>query len=189
MNRKILFAAGLAAALATVGAAPAQAAMMGDGLNAPAGAPLTRPAQFPFPNPLNLFFFGGRDYCWYDDGWRGPGWYWCGYGYNYGYGWGGGWGYNGWTTRRYERDWRNHGGRRDGGAYRGGGMRPGGGMHPGGRTHPGGGGHPGGGMRPGGGTHPGGGMRPGGGGHPGGGGRPGGGGGHGGGGGGSQHNS
>ena len=24
------------------------------------------------------FFFGGRNYCFYDNGWSGPGWYWCG---------------------------------------------------------------------------------------------------------------
>ena len=22
------------------------------------------------------FIFGGQNYCWYDSGWRGPGWYW-----------------------------------------------------------------------------------------------------------------
>src|SRR2546423_5760249 len=40
------------------------------------------------------YFYGGRDYCWYPDGWHGPGFYWCGYAYRVGYGWGGpiGWG-------------------------------------------------------------------------------------------------
>jgi hypothetical protein len=42
------------------------------------------------------YLWGGRQYCWYDDGWRGPGWYWCGYGANYGYGWGGGYGWHHW---------------------------------------------------------------------------------------------
>jgi len=42
------------------------------------------------------FFFGGRNFCWYDDGWRGPGFYWCGYAFRSGYGWGGGAGWNGW---------------------------------------------------------------------------------------------
>src|SRR5450756_738055 len=23
------------------------------------------------------FFWGDHNYCWYDDGWNGPGWYWC----------------------------------------------------------------------------------------------------------------
>jgi hypothetical protein len=48
------------------------------------------------------FRFGGSDYCWYDDGWRGPGWYWCGYAYRTGYGWGGPLGWNNW--RRVFRD-------------------------------------------------------------------------------------
>ena len=42
------------------------------------------------------FFFGGQNYCWYDDGWQGPGWYWCGYAWNNGVGWGGGYGWHGW---------------------------------------------------------------------------------------------
>lgn len=42
------------------------------------------------------YFFGGRRYCWYDFGWRGPGWYWCGYSSRRGYGWGGGYGWHGW---------------------------------------------------------------------------------------------
>jgi hypothetical protein len=42
------------------------------------------------------FFFGGRDYCWYDDGWQGPGFYWCGYAWRRGFGWGGGAGWHGW---------------------------------------------------------------------------------------------
>ncbi len=43
------------------------------------------------------FFFGGQNYCWYDDGWQGPGWYWCGYAWNNGQGWGGGEGWHGWS--------------------------------------------------------------------------------------------
>lgn len=46
--------------------------------------------------------WGGYDYCWYNDGWRGPGWYWCGYAYRPGFGWGGPFGWNNW--RRVERD-------------------------------------------------------------------------------------
>ncbi|MGO9135144.1 MAG: hypothetical protein ACLP8A_14025 [Methylovirgula sp.] len=42
------------------------------------------------------FVFGGHNYCWYPDGWHGPGWYWCGYGARRGYGWGGGEGFHGW---------------------------------------------------------------------------------------------
>jgi hypothetical protein len=37
------------------------------------------------------YSYGGYQYCWYPRGWRGPGWYWCGYSGRYGYGWGGPW--------------------------------------------------------------------------------------------------
>jgi len=30
------------------------------------------------PGP-GAYFWGGRHYCWYGGGWRGPGFYWCGY--------------------------------------------------------------------------------------------------------------
>ena len=43
------------------------------------------------------YFWGGRNYCWYDGGWRGPGYYWCGYAWRRGFGWGGGYGWNGWA--------------------------------------------------------------------------------------------
>ncbi|MGA3302855.1 MAG: hypothetical protein ABSC72_06150 [Methylovirgula sp.] len=66
------------------------------------------------------FFFGGHNYCWYPDGWQGPGWYWCGYAERQGYGWGGGEGWHGW----------NHGGH--GGPHGGG--APHGGPHP--HPHP-----------------------------------------------------
>ena len=42
------------------------------------------------------YSFDNQDYCWYDDGWQGPGWYWCGYEWNGGFGWGGPYGWNGW---------------------------------------------------------------------------------------------
>ncbi len=45
------------------------------------------------------FRWGGYDYCWADDGWRGPGWYWCGYAYRPGFGWGGPIGWNNWRFR------------------------------------------------------------------------------------------
>lgn len=52
------------------------------------------------------FLFGGHNYCWYDLGWQGPGFYWCGYNNRRGLGWGGGDGFRGWHG--------NHGG---GGAH------------------------------------------------------------------------
>jgi hypothetical protein len=42
------------------------------------------------------YYYGGRNWCWYDDGWQGPGFYWCGYRYRRGFGWGGGAGWRGW---------------------------------------------------------------------------------------------
>jgi hypothetical protein len=45
------------------------------------------------------YYWGGREHCWYPDGWRGPGWYWCGYRWRRGYGWGGPAGWNGWYWR------------------------------------------------------------------------------------------
>ncbi|HXT08971.1 MAG TPA: hypothetical protein VN715_18790, partial [Roseiarcus sp.] len=122
MDRRSVLAAGLMGAVMAASAVPAQAAMTTSGLNAPASAPLVQLAQLGFPSPVD-FLFGGRSYCWYDDGWRGPGWYWCGYGNREGYGWGGGEGFHGWTTHRYERDWHGHGG----GMHHGGGHGGGGG--------------------------------------------------------------
>lgn len=42
------------------------------------------------------FVFHDHNYCWYDGGWKGPGWYWCGYALRRGYGWGGVEGWHGW---------------------------------------------------------------------------------------------
>jgi hypothetical protein len=102
------------------------------------------------------FIYGGRNYCFYLDGWRGPGFYWCGYAHRRGLGWGGPEGWRGWHNG-------GHGGH-GGGGYRGGGH---GGAYHGGGGHGGahGGGHAGGGHA--GGGHGGGGH--GGGGHGGGG--------------------
>src|SRR5262245_26989083 len=44
------------------------------------------------------FVFRGRRYCFYWDGWRGPGWYWCGYAFRRGLGWGGPQGWHGWRV-------------------------------------------------------------------------------------------
>jgi hypothetical protein len=134
-------------------------------------APMTTPLQSLNENSLlqdvQVYYYAGHQYCWYFDGWHGPGWYWCGYQYYNNYGWGGPLGWSGWVVPGFV----NRGGRwfyhgrpwvaRVGGpgpGFRG----PGPGFRgpgPGGRGpmgHPGGpGGHPGGpGGHPGG--HPGG---------------------------------
>src|SRR3984893_15492038 len=48
----------------------------------------------------HVLVWHGRRYCWYDDGWQGPGFYWCGYAWRQGFGWGGGSGWNGWEHGR-----------------------------------------------------------------------------------------
>jgi hypothetical protein len=88
---KIGFLVAAAGALgATLALAPAQAAVQN-------GADTLRTA---FDNGALIeqvqFRFGGREYCWYDEGWMGPGWYWCGYAYRVGFGWGGALGWNNW---------------------------------------------------------------------------------------------
>jgi hypothetical protein len=107
--------------------------------------------------PTNMeqvqFIFGGRNYCWYDYGWRGPGFYWCGYAMRRGLGWGGGAGWHGWHRGGHRGGHIGGGGRaRDGvtvhrgGAGMGGGAARMGGGHPGGGARMGGmgGGHGGG---------------------------------------------
>ena len=42
------------------------------------------------------YWRGGRRHCWYDNGWNGPGWYWCGENLNAGIGWGGPMFWNNW---------------------------------------------------------------------------------------------
>ena len=62
-----------------------QAAPIGppDGLRAALGA-------LNIIEKTQVFDWHGRRYCWYDDGWHGPGFYWCGYARRHGLGWGGG---------------------------------------------------------------------------------------------------
>ncbi len=54
------------------------------------------------------FFFGGQHYCWYNTGWQGPGWYWCGYAWRHGMGWGGGRGWHGWQSGGGHMNHMNH---------------------------------------------------------------------------------
>jgi hypothetical protein len=102
----------------------AAAAIAGGGLvdsarAEPAGAMRLQPlAPFTTGSTDNLrmdvqyypYLYHRHRYCWYDDAWRGPGWYWCGYGYRNGFGWGGGLGWLGWGHEGFR-----------GGVYRGGG--------------------------------------------------------------------
>ena len=80
----------------------AQAAPLFDGLQGAVPASNIENVQFPFP------FFGGHRYCWYFDGWRGPGWYWCGYRWRRGLGWGGGEGWHGWSSPGHRGGYGEH---------------------------------------------------------------------------------
>src|SRR5262245_3172900 len=65
---------------------------------------------------VRVFVHEGRRYCFYFDGWHGPGWYRCGFAWRRGLGWGGVYGWNSWTYGPWERrhghgnwDGRRHG--------------------------------------------------------------------------------
>jgi len=89
------------------------------------------------------YVFEGHEYCWTDAGWRGPGYYWCGYENRRGYGWGGPAGWHGWHGGRGGHG--GHFGGGHGGPHMGGAPRMGGAPHiaggRGGAPHVGGGGH------------------------------------------------
>jgi len=113
----VVATASLLGASLSVGAADAQPAQLTSGVYVASDAPTLQPAQF---------FFGGQNYCWYGGGWRGPGYYYCGYAWRQGLGWGGGDGWNGWHGGG------NHGG--NAGGYHGGArssLRTSGGVHAG----------------------------------------------------------
>jgi hypothetical protein len=84
------------------------------------------------------FFWQGRRYCWYDVGWRGPGWYRCGFRWRRGLGWGGPLGWRGWrrpgirTGQGPNRPGINRPGGNRPGVNRPGGNRPGVANRPGG---------------------------------------------------------
>src|ERR1700735_4469725 len=115
-----------------LGAAAGSAVWLTSGAQAMPMPQLSTAAADVSPIEKSQFVSGGRNYCFYLDGWRGPGFYWCGYAHRRGLGWGGPEGWRGWHNG-------GHGGH-GGGGYRGGGH--GGGGH-GGGGH-GGGGHGGG---------------------------------------------
>ena len=73
------------------------------------------------PAAIHFYVWEGRRYCWYDDGWNGPGWYWCGYPWRRGFGWGGPWEWNGWVGGHPRGWYREHGwrGHDHGGHWRG----------------------------------------------------------------------
>ena len=94
---RTLHVTGLALAIAAGFALPlagsAQAAMGG-----------ALPSTQVLPVEQAQFFFLGHNYCWYDNGWQGPGWYWCNYAWRSGYGWGGGDGWQGWSSSQWHHN-------------------------------------------------------------------------------------
>lgn len=90
MSRKFVFSIALLAGAVLPIANSSQAAI-GEGT---VGARLLLFESAPIE--LAQFVFDDQNYCWYDDGWQCPGWYWCGYAWDDGIGWGGGYGWNGW---------------------------------------------------------------------------------------------
>lgn len=49
--------------------------------------------------PEEFYWYAGHRYCWYDRGWHGAGWYWCGENFRRGVGWGGPIGWHWWHHR------------------------------------------------------------------------------------------
>ena len=87
-----VFVGGSAIMRASVGAAPMAGAIRtaADSLN------VVERAQF---------IWLGHNYCWYDDGWNGPGWYWCDQYLTPGIGWGGGYGWHHWRGGHPAAGW------------------------------------------------------------------------------------
>jgi hypothetical protein len=84
----LLFAASVAVVFAQ---APATAAPISG------ASPITRGIDSPYQDVrLRVFIYRHHRYCFYFDGWHGPGWYRCGWAWRRGYGWGGTYGWNDW---------------------------------------------------------------------------------------------
>ncbi|HET7802973.1 MAG TPA: hypothetical protein VFL53_01935 [Pseudolabrys sp.] len=58
---------------------------------------------------VRVYVYEGRRYCFYFDGWHGPGWYRCGFAWRRGFGWGGVYGWNDWSYGPWERRHHRHG--------------------------------------------------------------------------------
>src|SRR5215471_8627475 len=91
MRKLILWVVAVAAASAAVTATGGRSQA---GVIAPIG--LREAADELLLTETVQFTWGGRRYCWYNAGWRGAGWYRCGFQRRRGSGWGGPAGWNGW---------------------------------------------------------------------------------------------
>jgi hypothetical protein len=90
MFRKLVLSLAAAAGMVAQLVLPAEAAM-DVGAFAPRAALVESS-----PVEQAQFVWGGRNYCWYNSAWRGPGWYQCGFAWRRGFGWGGAAGWHGW---------------------------------------------------------------------------------------------
>ena len=86
--------ASITLALAGAGSLSASAALARGA--SPASASMVEQAQF---------YWNDQQYCFYEDGWHGPGWYVCGNAWRRGYGWGGG---RGWDRRFHDEGRREY---------------------------------------------------------------------------------
>jgi hypothetical protein len=57
---------------------------------------------------VRVYVHEGNRYCFYFNGWHGPGWYRCGFAFRRGLGWGGVYGWNSWSYAPYERRYGRH---------------------------------------------------------------------------------
>jgi hypothetical protein len=57
---------------------------------------------------VRVYVHEGHRYCFYFNGWHGPGWYRCGFAFHRGVGWGGVYGWNDWSYGPYERRLGGH---------------------------------------------------------------------------------
>jgi len=65
-------------------------------------------AAAPAPGGASEYYwYSGHRYCWYDAGWHGGGWYWCGENFHEGIGWGGPLGWHWWHHRGWHW-WHHH---------------------------------------------------------------------------------
>ena len=90
MFRKLVLSLAAAAGLISQIALPARAAIGVGAFAAPTSLAETSPVE------NAQFVWGGHRYCWYPSGWRGAGWYQCGFAWRRGFGWGGPAGWHGW---------------------------------------------------------------------------------------------
>src|SRR5215472_13406133 len=74
----------------------AAAVLAASGANSVGAQSVWISAGVPVAPGVAYYTWSDHHYCWYDDGWSGPGWYWCGAPWRAGYGWGGPWGWHGW---------------------------------------------------------------------------------------------